>query len=66
MEKFHPIKIGALSLKNNLIAAPMAGLSALPYRVLAMEMGCALAMSEMVSARRGDQGRRKNEALFQK
>ncbi|HPW45855.1 MAG TPA: tRNA dihydrouridine synthase DusB [bacterium] len=50
MEKFHPIKIGTLSLKNNLIAAPMAGLSALPYRVLAMEMGCALAMSEMVSA----------------
>ena len=47
---FKKLKIGELSLRNNLIAAPMAGLSALPYRILAMECGCALTMSEMVSA----------------
>lgn len=47
---FHAIDIGGLSLKNNLIAAPMAGLSSLPYRLLAIEQGCALAFSEMVSA----------------
>ena len=47
---FAPIKIGTLRLRNNLVAAPMAGLSALPYRILAMECGCALTMSEMVSA----------------
>ncbi len=47
---FKPLKIGQLRLRNNLIAAPMAGLSSLPYRMLAMECGCALAISEMVSA----------------
>lgn len=47
---FHELVIGSLRLKNNLIAAPMAGLSSLPYRILAMENGCALAISEMVSA----------------
>lgn len=47
---FAPFAIGPLRLRNNLIAAPMAGLSSLPYRMLAMECGCALAVSEMVSA----------------
>jgi len=47
---FGPLRIGALPLRNNLIAAPMAGLSSLPYRLLAIEQGCALAVSEMVSA----------------
>lgn len=47
---FRPFKIGSLQLRNNLIAAPMAGLSSLPYRMLAMECGCALAISEMISA----------------
>lgn len=47
---FKPLKIGTLTLRNNLIAAPMAGLSSLPYRMLAMECGCGLAISEMVSA----------------
>lgn len=47
---FHSISIGGLVLKNNLIAAPMAGLSSLPYRLLAIEQGCALAFSEMVAA----------------
>lgn len=47
---FHELVIGSLRLKNNLIAAPMAGLSSLPYRILAMENGCALTISEMISA----------------
>lgn len=47
---FKPLRIGQLGLRNNIIAAPMAGLSSLPYRILAMECGCALAISEMVSA----------------
>ncbi|MFA4873848.1 MAG: tRNA dihydrouridine synthase DusB [bacterium] len=47
---FPPLKIGALCLRNNVVAAPLAGLSSLPYRILAMECGCALAISEMVSA----------------
>jgi len=47
---FVPIRIGSLPLRNNLVAAPLAGLTSLPYRALAMECGCALAISEMVSA----------------
>ncbi len=47
---FGPLRIGALELRNNLVAAPMAGLSSLPYRLLAIEQGCGLAISEMVSA----------------
>lgn len=47
---FAPLTIGGLALRNPLIAAPMAGLSSLPYRLLAIEQGCALAISEMVSA----------------
>lgn len=50
MITLHPLTIGRLELRNNLIAAPMAGLSSLPYRLLAMECGCALAISEMISA----------------
>lgn len=47
---FHALRIGALTLRNNVLAAPMAGLSSFPYRMLAMENGCGLAFSEMISA----------------
>ena len=46
---FGAISIGSLKLASNLIAAPMAGLSSLPYRMLALEQGAGLVMSEMVS-----------------
>lgn len=46
----HPLSIGQLHLKNNLIAAPMAGLSSLPYRLLAIQEGAGLVFSEMISA----------------
>jgi len=46
---FAGISIGSLELTSNLIAAPMAGLSSLPYRMLALEQGAGLVMSEMVS-----------------
>nr|WP_320048383.1 tRNA dihydrouridine synthase DusB [uncultured Desulfuromonas sp.] len=44
-----PLKIGSLSLDNNLILAPMAGITNSPYRQIAMEAGAALTYSEMVS-----------------
>ena len=51
MKKYiHEMKIGKLALKHNVVSAPLAGLSSLPYRMFAIEMGCALAYSEMVSA----------------
>nr|WP_320115470.1 tRNA dihydrouridine synthase DusB [uncultured Desulfuromonas sp.] len=43
------LKIGSLTLKNNLILAPMAGITNSPYRQIVMEFGAALTYSEMVS-----------------
>ena len=43
------LSIGSLTLENNLILAPMAGLTNLPMRVLARECGAALTFTEMVS-----------------
>ncbi len=45
------LKIGNITLKNNLILAPMAGVTDLPYRLICKEMGCGLVYSEMVSAK---------------
>jgi nifR3 family TIM-barrel protein len=42
--------IGTLTLKNNIILAPLAGITNLPFRLLAKEAGCALVCSEMASA----------------
>jgi tRNA-dihydrouridine synthase B len=44
------VKIGDLSLKNNVFLAPMAGVSNLPFRIVARGFGCGLAFTEMVSA----------------
>lgn len=41
--------IGEISLANPVILAPMAGVTDLPFRLLAKEMGCGLVYSEMVS-----------------
>jgi tRNA-dihydrouridine synthase B len=41
--------IGNLILKNNLMLAPMAGITNLPMRLLAREYGAALCFTEMVS-----------------
>jgi nifR3 family TIM-barrel protein len=44
------MKIGTLTLEHPLILAPLAGVTHLPFRLLAREAGCALVCSEMVSA----------------
>ena len=38
-------------LKNGAMLAPMAGVTDMPYRVLCLENGCPMAVSEMVSAK---------------
>lgn len=43
------MQIGSLKIKNPVILAPMAGVTDLPFRLLAKEMGCGLVYSEMVS-----------------
>ena len=44
------MRIGNLVLENPLILAPMAGITHLPFRRLARKEGCALVVSEMISA----------------
>ncbi len=45
------MRIGNIVLKNNLILAPIAGVTDLPFRILARRGGCGLAFTEMVSAK---------------
>ncbi len=45
------LKIGNVTLENNLILAPMAGVCDLPFRVLCKEQGAGLLCMEMVSAK---------------
>ena len=45
------LKIGNVKLENNLILAPMAGVTDLPFRLLCKEQGCGLMYTEMVSAK---------------
>ncbi len=44
------MKIGALTLETGAILAPLAGITNMPFRLLAREAGCVLVFSEMVSA----------------
>jgi tRNA-dihydrouridine synthase B len=43
------MKIGNIKLENNVVLAPMAGVTDLAFRLLVKEMGCGLVYSEMVS-----------------
>ena len=45
------LTIGNVTLDNNLILAPMAGVTDLPFRLLCKEQGAALCCMEMVSAK---------------
>ena len=45
------LQIGNVTLKNNLILGPMAGVTDLPFRLLCSEQGAGLLCMEMVSAK---------------
>lgn len=45
------MKIGNVKLDNNLVLAPMAGVTDLAFRILCKEMGVGLVVSEMVSSK---------------
>src|ERR1043165_3212504 len=44
------MRIGSFKLKNNLIVAPMAGVTDRPFRSLCKRMGAGMAVSEMVAS----------------
>lgn len=47
----HELKIGSVTLENNILLAPMAGVTDLPFRLLCKEQGAGLLCMEMVSAK---------------
>jgi hypothetical protein len=50
-ELIRPIALRHLTLENNLALAPMAGVSNLPFRLIAKQAGAALVFTETVSAK---------------
>ncbi|MDR1765825.1 MAG: tRNA-dihydrouridine synthase [Lachnospiraceae bacterium] len=60
-----PLRIGPVELKNNLLLAPMAGVTDVVFRTLIREQGCALAFTEMVSAKAIFYGNRKTLGLME-
>ena len=59
-----PLTIGNVTLKNNIILSPMAGVTDLPFRLLCSEQGAGLAGMEMVSAKAILYGNKNTEGLL--
>lgn len=60
-----PLTIGSVKLSNNLILAPMAGVTDLPFRLLCKEQGAGLLCMEMVSAKAILYKNRNTESLLE-
>ena len=58
------LQIGDVQLENNLILAPMAGVTDLPFRLLCKEQGAGLLCMEMVSAKAILYNNKNTEALM--
>ena len=58
------LPIGNVELRNNVILAPMAGVTDLPFRVLCKEQGAGLLCMEMVSAKAIYYGSKNTEELM--
>lgn len=59
------LKIGNVTLDNNLVLAPMAGVTDLPFRLLCKEQGAGLICMEMVSAKAIMYRNKNTEALLE-
>ena len=59
-----PLKIGNVILENNVVLAPMAGITDLPFRLLCKEFGPGLVYTEMVSAKALFYGDEKTKKLL--
>lgn len=58
------LQIGDVTLDNNVILAPMAGVTDLPFRLLCKEQGAGLVCMEMVSAKAIYYGNKNTEGLL--
>lgn len=59
------LQIGNVILENNLILAPMAGVTDLPFRLLCKEQGAGLLCMEMISAKAIYYNNKNTEALME-
>ncbi len=59
------LTIGNVTLDNNIILAPMAGVSDLPFRLLCRELGAGLVCMEMVSAKAIYYNNRNTDSLME-
>lgn len=59
------LTIGDVTLENNVILAPMAGVTDLPFRLLCKEQGAGLLCMEMVSAKAIHYNNKNTEALLE-
>ncbi|MCI2062104.1 MAG: tRNA dihydrouridine synthase DusB [Eubacteriaceae bacterium] len=64
MNQKNDLKIGALQLESPFIAAPLAGITDAPTRLLCREMGAALTYSEMISGKGLMYGSKNTERLL--
>ena len=60
----HKLKIGNVELKNNIILAPMAGVTDLPFRIIAEKFNPGLVCTEMVSSKALYYGDEKTKKLL--
>src|SRR3989304_1967340 len=64
-DAIRPLALRGLTLASNLVMAPLAGVSNLPFRLIAREAGAALAFTETVSAKGLVNGGRKTWSLLE-
>ena len=63
-----PLKIGSVEIENNLILAPLAGITNLPFRLVCKKGGAGMVWAEMISSRalHFKDRRTRNMAVFHK
>ena len=65
MNYIHPLQIGSFTAANNLLLAPMAGITDSPFRVLCLKGGAGIVCAEMVSAHALHYGNVKSGRMLQ-
>jgi len=60
-----PLRVGGVTLARNLLLAPMAGVTNLPFRLIARETGASLVFTETVSAKGLVRGGKKSWGLVE-
>lgn len=61
----HKLKIGNVEIENNILLAPMAGITDLPFRILCKNNGAGLVCTEMVSSKALYYGDEKTKKLLE-